>query len=258
MVHATEAEILHAGSIVLLWTLGWGVLMLASMRTAPAAMTKASDVTYWGSSVMSSVHAIGMVAVALQVLASGVNLEGDFDRRDATWEAAILASIGYFVFDGILTAVTPTIPGGQLMLFHHVLSVLTHFYPVIVCHYGLPISLIGYMAELSTPFVNARWMLKEAGGGSGTTAYMINGVLMAVVFFGCRIVNCGYMLYMIYVAHPAATGGDSLGAGLGGGVFGNAIAPLATVFYVLNLYWMAKIGKGIVAVLTPGKKKKAA
>ena len=255
MVHATEAEILHAGSIVLLWTLGWGVLMLASMRTAPAAMTKASDVTYWGSSVMSSVHAIGMVAVALQVLASGVNLEGDFDRRDATWEAAILASIGYFVFDGILTAVTPTIPGGQLMLFHHVLSVLTHFYPVIVCHYGLPISLIGYMAELSTPFVNARWMLKEAGGGTGTKIYLLNGLLLAVSFFLCRTCNLAFLLYMIFVAHPRFTDGLSLGEAMGGGL-GHAIAPLTVVFYFLNAFWMWKIANGLVkAVQKLGKKE---
>jgi hypothetical protein len=35
-----------------------------------------------------------------------------------------------------------------------------------------------YTAELSTPFTNGRWMLKEAGGGTATTVYLLNGVLV--------------------------------------------------------------------------------
>ena len=76
---------------------------------------------------------------------------------------------------------------------------------------------------------------------------------MALVFFGCRVVVCAFMLRMIFVAHPAATAGASLGTGMGGGL-GHTIAPLAVVFYLLNLYWMYKIALGIVKVLGIGQK----
>ena len=91
--------------------------------------------------------------------------------------------------------ISPDIPGRGQVFFHHVLSIITHFLPVVVCHHAAGISLVGYLAELSTPFVNNRWMLKEGFGGASTTVYVVNGALMAIVFFACRILNVGFMLY---------------------------------------------------------------
>jgi ABC-type Fe3+-siderophore transport system permease subunit len=46
------------------------------------------------------------------------------------------------------------------------------------------------------------------------------------------------------VADPTVTG-VSVGEGLGGGV-GYLIAPATLVFYLLNLYWMYKILRGVI------------
>ena len=67
-------------------------------------------------------------------------------------------------------------------------------------------SVVGYVAELSTPFTNMRWLLKECWqGGTNSRAYLVNGVLMAVVFFGCRVIGMAVLLYMMFVTcewHP--------------------------------------------------------
>jgi hypothetical protein len=172
---------------------------------------------------------------------------GDYDLRNSSWEAYIEMSTGYFCYDALLTLAVPTnrsTTEKTLNYLHHSISVLTHYYPVCICHHGVPISVVGYIAELSTPFTNARWMLKEAGGGTGTTAYLVNGVLMAVMFFGCRIVAMAVLLYMMFVHYPATTG-NGVANGLGGGL-GHVVGPATVVFYVLNLYWMYKILRGVI------------
>ena len=71
---------------------------------------------------------------------------------------------------------------------------------------------------------------------------------MAVVFFAVRVVNVGFMLYLIYVQVPRVTG-LSLGTAMGGGL-GHAIGPLVIAFYGLNLMWMRLIIKGVLKALS--------
>ena len=68
-----------------------------------------------------------------------------------------------------------------------------------------------------------------------------------------RVVNVGFMLYLIYVQVPKATG-LSLGTAMGGGL-GHAIGPLVIIFYGLNLMWMRLIIKGILKALGYSKSK---
>jgi hypothetical protein len=163
------------------------------------------------------------------------------------WEVFIEMSTGYFAYDALMALTMPSHRGQvetALNYVHHIISVITHYYPVCVCHHGVPISVVGYVAELSTPFTNARWMLKEVGGGTGTTAYLASGIAIAVVFFGCQIIGRGVPLYMMFVTYPAATG-VSVGTGLGGGL-GYLIEPTTVLFYLLNLYWMSRILRGVI------------
>ena len=167
---------------------------------------------------------------------------GGYDRAVPEWERSIEFSAGYFVYDFVFMMLPSTAceeSPSKEMLFHHVVSIQTHYWPVCVCKYGIAMSVVGYLAELSTPFANARWMLKEAGGGTGTAVYLANGALLTASFFLCRICAVGFLLYMMFVAHPRFTGGLSLGTAMGGGL-GHIVAPLTVAFYCLNLVWMWK------------------
>ena len=112
---------------------------------------------------------------------------------------------------------------------------------------------MGYLCELSTPFVNARWILKEVGGGSGTLAYALNGIAMIVAFATFRVVAGLAYLYQIFVLVPR------LGPALSElGVLGNFIQPGAILFYTLNLYWMYKILAGAIKLFFPKRDKDGA
>jgi len=65
--------------------------------------------------------------------------------------------------------------------------------------------------ELSTPFVHYRWFLLKAGR-SKSRIYLINGLIMAVVFFACRPVWGTYLSYRVghTTQRPAGAAGTSL------------------------------------------------
>lgn len=73
--------------------------------------------------------------------------------------------------------------GGRLLrwelILHHLFALTLHFFPVCLFHKFSAISAAGYFAELSTPFVNARWMLSKTGR-SRSTAYA--GSVLPFVF----------------------------------------------------------------------------
>lgn len=159
-----------------------------------------------------------------------------------------MISFGYFAYDAVLIACCPTMPGRGMMLLHHFLGLSMHFLPVCVYQKFAAVSCVGYLAELSTPFVNARWMLKEAGGGSGTSIYLYNGVAILVSFFLCRVVVGLVYLYQIFILVPrlAPPSLSDLGP-----IFGQLVPPGALLFYAMNLYWMSKIVHGAVKLLAP-------
>jgi hypothetical protein len=51
---------------------------------------------------------------------------------------------------------------------------------------GYILSTMFVATEISTPFINARWHMHEVGW-QGSRAYTVNGVLMVVFFFLCRV-----------------------------------------------------------------------
>lgn len=237
------------------WAVVHAIAFIAARKWTTPSIFKSRhyDTNYWTSSVISTVHAIIMCFNASRMIARD-EVEiwgGGYDRAVPEWERSIEFSAGYFVYDFVFMMLPSTAceeSPSKEMLFHHVVSIQTHYWPVCVCKYGIAMSVVGYLAELSTPFANARWMLKEAGGGTGTAVYLANGALLTVSFFLCRICAVGFLLYMMFVAHPRFTGGLSLGTAMGGGL-GHIVAPLTVAFYCLNLVWMWKIGRGMVRAM---------
>ena len=73
-------------------------------------------------------------------------------------------------------------------------------------------------------------MLKEVWGGSGTLAYLLNGIAMMVAFAAFRVVAGLAYLYQLFVLVPR------LGPALSEvGVLGALVKPGAIVFYALNV-----------------------
>nr|ADD38326.1 Protein FAM57A [Lepeophtheirus salmonis] len=86
-----------------------------------------------------------------------------------------------------------------LLVAHH-LAIVLLFIPVmsdIQDHPGQNLMIgLAFLMELSTPFVSLRSILHTLGK-KNTTAYVINGILMTLIFFYCRVANYIYILHAL-------------------------------------------------------------
>ena len=206
---------------------------------------------YWTSSAIAVFHAMVIFFGAVQALCGEASIWGNYDVPAPVYGSFIELSTGYFLYDFILIISGTLGPIDKTMIVHHIMTVTTHYYCVCICRYSAGISAVAFLAEFSTPFCTGRWMLKEAGYTG--SIYVFNGAMMAISFFFSRICNGTFLLYLIYVAHPAATG-VSLGEGMGGGM-GYLFGPMAIAFFGLNVFWFRLIVKGLLKAVLPSKKK---
>lgn len=89
-----------------------------------------------------------------------------------------------------------------LMVMHHIILIFILF-PALVYYSNMGDFYTGcfYITELSTPFVNVRVILSKFGLKS-SKMYILNGVLMTIVFALCRVVMFPYM-YIMYLQQQA-------------------------------------------------------
>uniref|UniRef100_A0A2P2I5F9 Protein FAM57A-like n=1 Tax=Hirondellea gigas TaxID=1518452 RepID=A0A2P2I5F9_9CRUS len=86
-----------------------------------------------------------------------------------------------------------------LMIMHHIILIFLLF-PALVYYSNMGDFFTGcfYLTELSTPFVNMRVVLSKFGMKS-SKMYIINGVLMTVMFALCRVIMFPFM-YLTYLS----------------------------------------------------------
>lgn len=101
--------------------------------------------------------------------------------------------------------------------------------------------------ELSTPFVNARWMLDKAGFKSHAV-YKINGICMLVTFFMARLVP--FQPIFLSMVWPHLSEFANLPPGL------RFVIPTAWLLSMcLNIIWFRKMVIGAIKVFFPKPKK---
>lgn len=85
-----------------------------------------------------------------------------------------------------------------LMIMHHIILIFLLF-PALVYYSGMGDFFTGcfYLTEISTPFVNMRVILSKFNLKS-SKFYIVNGVLMTIVFALCRVIMFPYM-YLTYL-----------------------------------------------------------
>ena len=233
--------------------IGWACLFFASIKfLTPRSLSKQKDRVYYASSAVGIVHALYTGLSAVYLLGSGeLPMWDRFGESSPAWERVVAISFGYFVYDAALVLLSPSMPGRAEILLHHFLGLTMHFTPVCVYQKFAALSCVGYVCELSSPFVNARWMLKEAGGGSGTTLYLLNGLAIVLSFLVFRVIGllvCLYQIFVLVPRHASPSFADL-------GPLCQYLVPAgALVFYALNLFWFFKIISGALKLLAPAKR----
>jgi len=174
-------------------------------------------------------------------------------------------AVAYFIYDMLsMFLVHNTMNRDQVSVSRRTLTQFLRDRPLMVCHHiivpvlvflvsyrnGLGDCLIGavLLMEASTPFVSARVILVYFGMKE-TTLYVINGLLMLVTFFLCRVV----LLPSLYMWYSASTG---LGV-MPSLMVMPAHCHIATIsLWLPQLVWFNKMVKGSIKLLCENKKEK--
>lgn len=218
----------------------------------------------WHSRVPSTVHAIvvflGCLYPALQSSAHTDNRVLHYDDR--LWveygtglgpEFFCGLFIGYLSVDFCICFYwRETMKGVTLTLLHHVFATLAWSLAIYMrcCQWHMCFWLL---AEMSTPLVNARFMLAECKAAK-TTAYLINGSSMFVVFFVVRVMPLPWLLYNFAMYDATQI------YGVGGPAYTVWFTFTLIVHTSLQTYWFGLMAKGVLKLLGYIKKteKKAA
>ncbi|KAF6256066.1 TLC domain-containing protein [Scenedesmus sp. NREL 46B-D3] len=161
-----------------------------------------------------------------------------------------LVSSGYFLYDTLV--VMARREGGGMMV-HAACCLFVYTYAV----YSFNLHFFGagfLMWELSTLFVHLRWFLHRSGAGK-SRLYVVNGLVMMVVFFLCRPVWGTWLSYRFFVDTAVELRHPRPGGFSASGIWGYRVANVA--LNLLNYYWFSIMFVKAVELLVPNKKKAA-
>ena len=116
------------------------------------------------------------------------------------------------------------------MLFHHMLSLAGNSLTLYYGKYGTELVATIFGTEITNPFLQLRWFLRQTGHGSKWYAEL-NDFFFMFLFGSVRIVLGGYLLYC-YLGHPVP---DWLGR-----VGGVSMYMVSWVFWLMILKYAVK------------------
>ncbi|XP_019618103.1 PREDICTED: transmembrane protein 56-A-like [Branchiostoma belcheri] len=192
------------------------------------------------NSVMSLVHSVVVGGMSVYVfMYPGQVLPTVFWYDSSITRHAACIFLGYTVADLLIMATHPA-QYDLMMMVHHVMgvfgSVAGSVDPVLPYYSNLVL-----LQELSSPFMNMRIILYSLGQKT-THLYKLNGVLLLLVFFTCRLAT----IPLWFRLSPFMATGQlyTVSTPLLVTIFG--CMPVVSMF---NLYWFTKMCKGAYRIL---------
>jgi hypothetical protein len=155
----------------------------------------------WDAHVVSMIQCLIINSMALDVMFNDPErLLAEKSWRERLWGYSVRTgttqgfAAGYFLWDTLVSMEHIDVLGASGLL-HGIaaLSVTMLGFRPFANYYGINFVLY----ELSTPFLNIHWFLDKFGL-TGSTAQLINGILLIGSFFGARLVWGVYQSYLIY------------------------------------------------------------
>ena len=156
------------------------------------------------------------------------------EENTACQTLVMILSSGYFLFDFVWCIYMGT--EGIMMLLHHIVSLLSLLYGLYLGCSGSEITSTLWGSELTNPFLQTRWFLREQKLYQ-TTFAKINDIIFLSLFAFVRVGIGSSLAYLLYLAEKPVTG----------------IKVGGFSFYFISLLWMTQIIK--FAIKRFGKKK---
>ena len=206
--------------------------------------------SHFNTLLSSTIHAVIASSVTMYILAFGVLGTNRVFSKSPLGFTLMQISLGYFVADMFVCLQDPVLRKELSSMFHHLAGIIG---------IGLGLYYQGWFAffiiyrmisEISTPFVNLRWVFYELGPPyKDSFWYYFASFGMIVTFFLCRILVMPWHWYELLVAITCPSA---------------LIVPLVLkvwicinyiMFDVLNLYWFGKMIRGLVKLYRGWAKK---
>lgn len=245
MMNITEFE--QSLVRIFFWSLfNYRIFLTIRRYYVPDIFKDNKDKNYYSLTLINIFHALVMGFKSLELIYLNQITIYDFHNRIIIWESFVEYSVGYLLYDTVLMFIIDTSRSSKevfINLLHHIFVVILAYYPVCLSYYGTSLNVIAYLSELTAPFTNLRWILKNVYGGTDTKLYLLNGIFIFITFLLFRVLSLGYCIYMLFIIQPRINGG-STGYNLGG-YLGYLIDPTMLCFYILNLHWFSKVCEGL-------------
>ncbi|XP_029640227.1 TLC domain-containing protein 4-B [Octopus bimaculoides] len=203
----------------------------------------------WNTRVISSIHA----AVVSSMCAYTLLYDAGLSKDPIWWDAPVVRTscaivVGYMVADLIIMTVHYKTIGEVFYFFHHGASIYAYVYVMTI---GVLPYFANYrlIAEFSTPFVNQRWFLDVLGYEKKSSLFVVNGIVMTIVFFLVRVACMPlywYKVYSVCGTHSFITLGHMR----------YVLVFTCVVLDSINLYWFYRMCAGVRKVLTSHDKNR--
>lgn len=203
----------------------------------------------WNTRVISSIHATVVSSMCAYTLIYDEGLSKD----PIWWDAPVVRTscaivVGYMIADLIIMTVHYRNIGEVFYFFHHGASIYAYVY---VMNFGVLPYFANYrlVAEFSTPLVNQRWFLDVLGYRKDSSLFILNGVLMTLVFFVVRVACMPLYWYKVYSIY-----GTESFSRLGHMQF--VLVATCLVLDTINIFWFYRMCAGVRKVLTSHDKNR--
>ncbi|CAM9488700.1 unnamed protein product [Phaeothamnion confervicola] len=142
--------------------------------------------------------------------------------------------IAYLIYD-TATGLSKTAAIEPTLLAHHIMGLTSHVLTRALCHGpSCAYTLAVFLAEASTPFLHAAWMLNKRGLQS-TAAFKAVVAVTLALFFVFRVVLGPLLLCHMWMRRA------SWGAAAVDRVFFGVQLSIVLAFVLLNWFWFAKL-----------------
>ncbi|UJR30846.1 hypothetical protein I4U23_018361 [Adineta vaga] len=203
----------------------------------------------WSTRINSSINslAVGIICVYMMIADRGL-AANPLLYKSYLLKTNLSFVIGYLLSDTVIIIRHYTKIGDSFTLAHHLVSMYAFAY-VLTLNVMPYFANFRLLAELSTPLVNIRWFLDTLKFSKTSKPFVLNGLLMTLVFFFVRIVAMPIYWWKVYTVAITPLWSHM-------GHFRYVLIYVCIVLDLINLIWFSKMVRGCLRILMPVDGKK--
>ena len=205
--------------------------------------------------MLSSVHAVLAIMIWLHMTFISCKIPKQtfltdyrcLDYTSGGMEVGMMISLAYFICDFI--SVKLIFVKGRMVLetfLHHMIAITGICSALVIGRCLGPIMISLLITEISTIFLNNRFIMKEVSYDEKSILFKANGIALIISFFISRILFMGFLL--IGYVGPIFLNYDYAQAEKEIGVikvtWGRTMMFLYGLLYILNIFWFSKLIQG--------------